>query len=130
MVNQRKILAVVPARGGSKGVSKKNIRSLNGKPLISYIIDSAKQSKYIDKLIISSEDERTIELGRQMGIDIPFRRPSNLASDDTPLIAVIIHAYNFLKKNNFQYDAVLSLQPTCPFLSPTSIDNCIKLFIS
>jgi N-acylneuraminate cytidylyltransferase/CMP-N,N'-diacetyllegionaminic acid synthase len=129
MTKTKKIMAVIPARGGSKGVPRKNTRTLNGRPLISYIINSAKQSKHIDKLIISTEDEDIMQIGRGMGVDIPFKRPPELASDNTPLIAVILHAYNYFKERNTQYDAVLSLQPTCPFLQPKSIDNMIELWI-
>ncbi|MBN1849815.1 MAG: acylneuraminate cytidylyltransferase family protein [Deltaproteobacteria bacterium] len=123
-----KILAVIPARGGSKGVRLKNIRMLGGKPLISHIIESAKQSKHIDRMILSTEDEDIMKIGQQMGVDIPFIRPLELASDDSPLIAVVFHAYQYFKERDIHYDAVLSLQPTSPFLKPTSIDKMIELW--
>ena len=128
-LRKKKILAVIPARAGSKGLHRKNIQALNGEPLITHIIRSANQSKYIDKLIISTEDKDIIRIGKREGVDIPFTRPSGLASDSTPLIAVVLHAYRFFKERGALYDAVLSLQPTCPFLRPESMDKMVDLWL-
>lgn len=123
------VLAVIPARGGSKGVAKKNMRLLDNKPLIAYSVDYAKQSKNIDHLIISTDDEDIATIGASLGVDIPFQRPAHLGSDNTPLIAVVQHAYNYFKEKNIVYDAVLSLQPTCPFLHYETVDQVIEIWL-
>ena len=123
------VLAVIPARGGSKGVAKKNMRLLDNKPLIAYSVDYAKQSKNIDHLIISTDDEDIARMGASLGVDIPFKRPAHLGSDNTSLIAVIQHAYNHFKERNIVYDAVLSLQPTSPFLHYETIDQVIEVWL-
>jgi len=97
-LNKKKILALIPARGGSKGIPGKNLISLAGKPLIQYTIDAAKKSKLINRLILSSDDERIIQYCREQGVEVPFKRPSELAEDESPMIDVILHAVKFLEK--------------------------------
>jgi len=123
------VLAVIPARGGSKGVPKKNTKPLGGKPLVTHVVQTAKKSQYIDNLIISTDDNDINRLGKKFGLDIPFMRPIELASDNVPLIAVVLHSYNYFKKNDIHYDAVLSLQPTSPFLQHETIDKVIELWL-
>ncbi|BBB91706.1 MAG TPA: acylneuraminate cytidylyltransferase family protein [Methylomusa anaerophila] len=123
MIDEKSILAVIPARGGSKGVPRKNIRMLAGKPLIAWTIAEALQSKYIDRLILSSEDEEIIEVAKQYGCEVPFQRPKEFAADDTPGIEPILHAVQALSK---PYDYVLVLQPTSPLRTVGDIDGCIK----
>jgi CMP-N-acetylneuraminic acid synthetase len=125
---KRNILAVIPARSGSKRIPNKNIRKLSNKALVTYLIESAQQSKLIDKLVLSTDDDEIISIAESLDVDIPFRRPAELAVDNAPLIAVVLHAYNYFKEKNIQYDAVLSLQPTCPFLHHETIDQVIKLW--
>ncbi|MBP2241993.1 N-acylneuraminate cytidylyltransferase [Cytobacillus eiseniae] len=122
MIQDKKVLAIIPARGGSKGVPRKNIRSLAGKPLIAWTIDEAKKSKYIDRLILSSEDEEIIEIAKYYGCEVPFVRPSNLAEDTTPGIDPVIHALSILP--NYEY--VVVLQPTSPLRSAEDIDGSIE----
>lgn len=117
-----KILAVIPARGGSKGVSRKNIRDLAGKPLIAWTIEEAKKSKYIDRVILSSEDMEIIEVAKQYGCDVPFVRPIELAQDDTLGIEPVIHAIEQCPG----YDYVVLLQPTSPLRTVEDIDGCIS----
>lgn len=120
-----KILAIIPARGGSKGVPRKNIRELAGKPLIVWTIEEAKKSKYIDRLILSSEDDEIIEVAKQYGCEVPFKRPIELAQDDTPGISPVLHAIKQIPS----YDYVVLLQPTSPLRKVEDIDACIeKLF--
>jgi CMP-N,N'-diacetyllegionaminic acid synthase len=126
--NKMSVLAVIPARGGSKGVPKKNMRLLGDKPLVAYAINSVKRSKYIDHLIISTDDEDIVQIGKRLGVNIPFRRPADLASHDAPLIEVVLHAYNFFKDKDIQYDAVICMQPTCPFLRHETIDQVIEVW--
>lgn len=121
-----KVLAIIPARGGSKGVPRKNIRNLAGKPLIAWTIEEAKKSKYITRLILSSENEDIIKIAKQYECEVPFVRPIDLAQDDTPGIDPILHAIQQCPG----YDYVLSLQPTSPFRSVEDIDNCIEYTIN
>jgi CMP-N,N'-diacetyllegionaminic acid synthase len=123
------ILAIIPARGGSKGVPQKNLKPLGRQPLVAHVIQAAKNSRYIDKLIISTDDKDIGQLGTRMGLEIPFMRPTELATDNVPLIAVVLHAYNYFKKKNIHYDAVLSVQPTCPFLTNETIDKVVELWL-
>src|SRR5690606_37646573 len=104
------VLAVITARGGSKGVPRKNVRNLGGKPLIAWTIEEAQKSKYITKLILSSEDKDIIDVAKQYGCEVPFIRPLELAQDDTLGIDVVIHAMIQCPG----YDYVILLQPTSP----------------
>lgn len=123
MFKGKTILAIIPARGGSKGVPRKNIRLLAGKPLIAWTIDEAKKSKYIDRLILSSEDEEIIKVAREYGCEVPFKRPFELAQDDTPGIKPVIHVLNTLEE---KYEYVVLLQPTSPLRTVEDIDGCIQ----
>jgi len=124
MYEKKRIIAIIPARGGSKGVKRKNIRSVAGKPLIQWTIDAAHQSKYLDRCILSSEDNEIITIAKSLGCDVPFIRPKHLAKDDTAGILPILHALNVLKE---QYDYVMILQPTSPLRNVEDIDNSIEL---
>lgn len=121
-----KILAIIPARGGSKGVPRKNIRELAGKPLIAWTIKEAKKSKYIDRLILSTEDDEIIEVAKQYGCEVPFKRPIELAQDDTPGIDPVLHAIEQCPG----YDYVVLLQPTSPLRTVDDIDGCIEQLFS
>lgn len=124
MIKNKSILAIIPARGGSKGVIKKNIKDLFDKPLIVHTIEAANKSKYIDRTIISSDDNEIINVAKKYGADAPFIRPKNLAEDDTAGIDVILHAINKCP----QYDIVIMLQPTSPLRTEFDIDLCIEYF--
>jgi CMP-N,N'-diacetyllegionaminic acid synthase len=124
MIQGKTVLAIIPARGGSKGIPRKNIVSLAGKPLLAWSIEAAKKSKYIDRLILSSEDEEIINIASAWGCDIPFLRPIELARDETPMIEPILHALDTLKDDFFY---IVLLQPTSPLRSFTDIDGCIEL---
>jgi N-acylneuraminate cytidylyltransferase len=126
MFSQKKILAVIPARGGSKGVPGKNIRPAGGKPLIAWIIEAAKKSKYIDRLILSSDDRDIIDVSVKHGCEAPFVRPPELARDESSVSDVIVHALN----NITGYDFVLLLQPTSPLTLTQDIDGFIKSCIN
>jgi len=127
MINGKSFLAIIPARGGSKGVPRKNIRLLAGKPLIAWTIEEAKKSKYIDRLILSSEDEEIIDVAKDWGCEVPFKRPNELALDDTPGVDPVIHAINTLPE---KYDYVCLLQPTSPLRKVEHIDGCIEKCIN
>ena len=122
MINGKSVLAIIPARGGSKGVPRKNVKILAGKPLISWTIEEAKKSKYIDRLILSSDDEEIIRVAKRWGCEVPFVRPKELAQDDTPGIEPVLHALSELTGYKF----VLLLQPTSPFRTVEDIDVAIE----
>lgn len=122
------MLAIIPARGGSKGLPGKNIRELNGKPLIAHTIEAALKSKKITKIIISTDDEEIAKVCRKY-VDIPFMRPVELAQDDSLIIDTYI--YTVEKTNEMfgtNYDSVIALLPTCPFRTAEDIDKAIKIF--
>lgn len=122
MFNEKKILAIVPARGGSKGVPRKNIKLLAGKPLIEWTLIEARRSKYIDRIVLSSEDNEIIEIAKSIGYDVPFKRPKELAQDDTHGIEPILHAVGECEG----YDYVMMLQPTSPLRIVEDIDSFIE----
>lgn len=122
MYLNKSLIAVIPARGGSKGVPRKNIRIVAGKPLIAWTIEQAKKSKYIDRIILSSEDEEIIDVARGLGCEVPFVRPRELALDDIPGIDPVLHAL----KSVPGYDYVVLLQPTSPLRSTEDIDGTIE----
>ena len=128
MINNKRVLAVIPARSGSKGVPGKNIRYLGKEPLVAYIAYAAQKSRYIDRLIVSTNDEQTIEIAKSIGIDVPFVRPEEFAKDNSSLISVITHAYEFFKEKGEEYDGAISLQPTCPFIQSRTIDAMIEIW--
>ncbi len=124
-----KILGLIPARGGSKSVPGKNIKKLDGKPLLQYTVDAAKGATQLTRLILSSDDEEIISVARSLNLEVPFKRPSDLAQDHTPTLPVIQHALRFFQTQDIFFDAVCLLQVTSPFKTSTFIDNAIKKFI-
>lgn len=123
MVNGKTILALITARGGSKGIPKKNIIDLGGKPLIAWTIEAAQKSKYIDRLVLSSDDTEIIRIATQFGCEAPFVRPAELSLDTTSSMDVILHALDSLHTS---YDYLLLLQPTSPFRTAAQIDQAIE----
>ncbi len=123
-----RILGIIPARGGSKGIPKKNIKLLGGKPLLEYTAKSALASKSLSRVILSSDDNAIIEVAKSLGIEIPFTRPENLSQDDTPSLSVIKHALEFFEAKNETFDAVCLLQVTTPFREEDLIDKSIQKF--
>lgn len=124
-----KILGVIPARGGSKGVPRKNIKLLGGKPLIAYTIKEALKSK-LTRVIVSTEDKEIADIAKTYGADIPFMRPAALALDGSSTIEVVLHIIDELSKKNEFYDAICILQPTTPFRTASDIETCIMKFIT
>ncbi|MBQ9511715.1 MAG: NTP transferase domain-containing protein, partial [Lachnospiraceae bacterium] len=96
MINDRTILAMIPARGGSKGIKDKNITPLAGKPLITYTIEAALQSRYIDRVVVSTDSEAIAAVARAAGADVPFLRPAELASDTAKSIDAVLHCIEFV----------------------------------
>lgn len=128
MIENEEIVAIIPARGGSKGIKNKNIKLLAGKPLISYTIEEACKSKYIDRVIVSTDDEKIVEVSLKYGAEVPFLRPKELAQDDTPGIEVILHAIKWLEeKENYKPKYVMCLQCTSPLRRVHHIDKAIEM---
>ncbi len=123
-----KVLGLVPARGGSKGVPGKNIKLLAGAPLIGYTAYAAIHAGLLVKTILSTDDPAIAEVGRSLGLEVPFLRPAELAADTTPTLPVIQHALRFLESLGEHYDAVCLLQATAPFRPMGFIDNAIRKF--
>ena len=124
-----KILAIIPARGGSKGVPRKNIRNLAGKPLIAWTIEAALASSELDRVFVSTEDDEIAAISRDLGADAPFLRPAELAADDTTTLAVLQDVLARLKaEEGYVPDVVMTLQPTSPLRSARHIDEAIFLF--
>ena len=126
MINGKSVLALIPARGGSKGIPGKNIKILAGKPMLAWTIEAAKQSKYIDRLILSSDDEKIMAVAEEYDCEVPFQRPDELAQDDTSGVAPILHALATLDET---FDYVVLLQPTSPLRQTEDIDKCIELCV-
>lgn len=124
-----KILGLIPARGGSKGVPKKNIKPLLGKPLIGYTIDVAHNSTLLNKTILSSDNNEIINISKKLGLEVPFVRPLELATDQSSTIDVVIHALKYYKSIGEDFDAVCLLQVTNPFRTANFIDKAIRKFI-
>tara|TARA_B100001971_G_C18221358_1_gene557411 strand:- start:1053 stop:1781 length:729 start_codon:yes stop_codon:yes gene_type:complete len=129
MYDNKVIVAIVPARAGSKDIKGKNIKYLAGYPLIYYTIRTASRSKYIDKLIVSTDNQVTKQISEKYGAEVPFMRPENLAGDEVLDLPVFQHALNYLEeKTNFKSHVTLNLRPTNPFRTPEDIDSAIKFF--
>ncbi len=122
-----KVLGIITARGGSKGIPKKNIYPLCGKPLLQYTAEAALSSKLLSRVIISTDDCEIAEVARKCGIEVPFMRPAELAQDNTPTLPVIQDVIIKLENQGEQYDAVMILQPTNPLRLASDIDGAIEL---
>lgn len=123
---EKQFLGLVPARGGSKGIPRKNLIPLLGEPLISYTFEAAKGSKSLARVVLSTEDEEIAAFGRRYGIEVPFMRPARLAEDDTPMIEVIAHCLAELYAEGYRPDYVVLLQPTSPLRTSAHIDAAIE----
>jgi len=129
MYKNKRVLGLIPARGGSKGLPGKNIRSLNKKPLIAWSIEQAKRSKYVDDVVVSTDDKRIANCSKRFGATVPFMRPAKYSTDKSKSIDVIIHALEFFKRHGIEYDYLVLLEPTSPLREAIDIDNSIKLLI-
>lgn len=123
-----KILVIIPARGGSKGIPHKNIKPLNGKPLIHYTIDVARQIVSDEDICISTDDKEIIKCVEEYGLKIPFVRPAELATDQAGTYEVLLHALDFYEKQGKNYDVVLLLQNTSPFRTAQHVKEALELY--
>ena len=125
MINNKKVLGIITARKGSKGLKNKNLLKLNGYPLIYWPIKAFKNSKYIDDFILSTDSTKILKIANKFGCKTPFVRPANLAKDNSSSIDVVIHAINFFKSKNILFDYVALLEPTSPLTTSKDIDKAI-----
>lgn len=122
-----KVLGIVPARGGSKGIPRKNLALLSGKPLLAYTAEAARGARLLGRVVLSTDDEEIASVGRSCGLDVPFMRDPELARDDTPGIVVAQDVVRRLEADGDRYDAVFILQPTSPLRRAEDIDGSIRL---
>jgi len=125
------ILALIPGRGGSKGVPGKNIKDMCGKPLIAWSIEEAKKSNYITRIVVTTDDDAIAQAGRTWGAEVPFMRPKELGLDDTPDLPVFVHALNWLKDNEgYEPELVLHLRINSPLRTVADMDRGIELMMA
>jgi YrbI family 3-deoxy-D-manno-octulosonate 8-phosphate phosphatase len=128
MVERPEVLGIVQARGGSKGLPRKNVRPLRGHPLVSYSIASGLAAQSITRLIVSTDDDEIAEIGRRYGAEVPFRRPTELAADDTPDFPLFVHALDWFEAHeDYRPDVIVQLRPTTPFRPRGMIDEAVRL---
>ena len=120
-----KVLAIIPARGGSKEIPRKNLKKLNGKPLIQYTIESALNANCLTDVVVSTEDPEIAKISSDLNVLVPGKRPSELAGDHSPTIDTVIYTVNLMKQGNHHYDVICLLQPTSPFRKRGLIDQAI-----
>lgn len=124
------VLGIVPARGGSKGIPRKNLAAVGGRPLLAYTAAAALASRRLTRVVVSTDDREIAEAARSLGLEVPFLRPPELAADETPMLAVLQHALRELKQGGFSADAVVLLQPTSPLRRAEHIDRALDLLES
>lgn len=122
-----RVLGLIPARGGSKGIPRKNVRLLGGRPLLAWTVDAALAARRLTRVILSTDDREIADVGRALGVEVPFMRPAELARDDTPMLPVVQHALLSLEERGDRFDAVCLLQPTNPLRTAADVDACIDL---
>lgn len=127
---KQKVLAIIPARGGSKGIPRKNIRDLCGKPLIAYTIDVALKSELIDRVVVSTEDEEIAKISKSFGADVPFLRPKEMAHDRSSVGDGISFTVNKLRDHGYSPNALVTLYPTHPFRTPRIVDFLVAKTLS
>ena len=128
-MKNNKVIAIIPARGGSKGLPGKNIKLLLRKPLIAWTIEQAKKSKYIDKLIVSTDYPEIADIAKKYGAEVPFLRPKKFAQDSSPSWELVIHAIEWFEKKNEFFDIIVLLEPTSPLRRENDIDKAIEIFM-
>lgn len=130
MYEQHRILAIVPARSGSKGLPGKNIRALQGKPLLAWPIAAARAARHVDKVVISTDSAEYAEIARQHGAEVPCLRPAELAADTAPSSAAVIHMLDTLQARGEHYDYFVLLEPTSPLTEGTDVDAALDHLIT
>jgi len=129
MIKGKSVMAMIPARGATKGLSGKNIKKLAGKPLIAWTIEAAQRSKYIDRIVVSTDDDEIVNVSKEFGAEVPFKRPAELAGDNAKMMDVVIHCLGFFKEKERLCDIIALLQPTSPLRTARDIDGAIEFFM-
>jgi CMP-N-acetylneuraminic acid synthetase len=129
MINGKKVLAIIPARGGSKGLPGKNIKELCGKPVVAWSIEQTLKSKYVDNVFVSTDSEEIAKIAKEFGANVPFLRPAKLAADDSPTSDAILHVLEQLSMKGKSYDYVALLEPTSPLRKSNDIDDAISMIV-
>jgi len=130
MYNDNKILCIIPARSGSKGIPGKNIKPICEKPLIAYSIEQALNTKLIDRTVVSTDNEKIAEISRNFGAEVPFFRPSHLATDEASTLDVLLHTIEWFKNNeNLDYDIILLLHANTPLRNKIDIEKCVEILV-
>jgi CMP-N-acetylneuraminic acid synthetase len=129
VINGKRILAIIPARGGSKRLPQKNILELSGKPLIAWTIEAALASKYIDRVVVSTDSDKIAHISKIYGADVPFLRPNSLATDKSASIDVVLQLLDKLELIDDYYDYIILLQPTSPLRTTMNIDESIMMLM-
>jgi CMP-N,N'-diacetyllegionaminic acid synthase len=124
------VLAIVPARGGSKGVPRKNLLPLAGRTLLDRTAQAARESQHIDRIVLSTDDPAVAEEGRRVGLEVPFTRPADLAADDTPMLPVLTHAIGEVIKGGWSPEYIVLLQPTSPLRQPGHIQEAVGRLVA
>lgn len=131
MYKNKTFIAIIPARGGSKGLPGKNIKNLCGKPLIAWSIEKALKSKYLDEVMVTTDDKEIADIAKKHGANVPFIRPAELATDTATTFEAIEHTINFYEENlNKEFDYVVLLEPTSPLREDDEIDNMIEQMLN
>lgn len=129
MYKNKRIIAIIPARGGSKGLPNKNILEIAGKPLITWTVEAALQSKLVDKVFVSTDSKMIAEVAERSGISVPFLRPKEFAQDSSPTYEAVLDVLQSFEKKGTFFDYVLVLEPTSPLRKKTDIDDSIRLLV-
>lgn len=131
MYKEKTFLAIIPARSGSKGLPNKNIKELCGKPLIAWTIETALKSKFLDRIIVSTDSNEYANISKSYGAEVPFLRPKELSTDESTTYEAVKHTIDYLKSNFLiEYDYIVLLEPTSPLREDNDIDNMIEKIIS
>jgi CMP-N-acetylneuraminic acid synthetase len=121
------VLGLIPARGGSRGIPRKNIAPVGGRPLLAYTCDAALGSRRLTRVVLSTDDDEIAAVGRACGVEVPFRRPAELAQAETPSVPVVLHAVRWLREHDgWETDIVVLLQPTSPLRQARHIDEALE----
>jgi len=129
VINNKKVLAIVPARSGSKGLKNKNILQMEGKPLLGWPISAALKSKYVDEVVLSTDSEEYKKIGVEQGANVPFIRPSDLAGDKVASIDVILHCIEWFETQSEFFDILVLLEATSPMTEALDIDNALETLV-
>ena len=130
MYKNKSFIAIIPARSGSKGLPNKNIKKLNGKPLIAWSIETALSCKYIDEVMVTTDSQVYASMAQEYGASVPFIRPPEYATDSTPRSEVISHAISFYKEKGKEFDYIIFLEPTSPLRVVDDLNNAIEKLIN